>query len=48
VLREVLPDPAYTNARSYVRDVSLQRAATIAQREKFDAIEIRALLPSPR
>jgi hypothetical protein len=44
VLREVLPDPAYTNARSYVQDVLLQRAATIAQREKFDASEIRALL----
>jgi hypothetical protein len=44
VLREVLPDPAYTNARSYVQDVLLQRAATIAQREKFDANEIRALL----
>jgi hypothetical protein len=44
VLREVLPDPAYTEARSYVQDVLLQRAATIAQREKFDANEIRTLL----
>ncbi|MFI5912435.1 hypothetical protein [Dactylosporangium sp. NPDC051541] len=43
VLREVLPDPEYTNARSYVQDVLVRRAATIAEREKFDAAEIRAL-----
>ena len=43
VLREVLPDPEYTNARTYVQDVLVRRAATIAEREKFDAAEIRAL-----
>ncbi|MDI1462744.1 hypothetical protein QEZ54_17350 [Catellatospora sp. KI3] len=43
VLREALPDPTYTNARTYVQDVLLRRAATISEREKFDAGEIRAL-----
>jgi hypothetical protein len=43
VLREVLPDPEYTNARTYVQDVLVRRAGTIAEREKFDAAEIRAL-----
>ncbi|MEV8517257.1 hypothetical protein [Dactylosporangium sp. NPDC051484] len=43
VLREVLPDPTYTDARAYVQDVLLRRAGTISQREKFDADEIRSL-----
>jgi hypothetical protein len=43
VLREMLPDPEYTNARTYVQDVLVRRAGTIAEREKFDATEIRAL-----
>lgn len=43
VLRDVLPDPEYTDARTYVQDVLIRRAATIAEREKFDATEIRAL-----
>jgi hypothetical protein len=43
VLRDVLPAPEYTTARTYVQDVLVRRAATIAEREKFDAAEIRAL-----
>jgi hypothetical protein len=43
VLREVLPDPEYTDARTYVQDMLVRRAGTIAEREKFDAAEIRAL-----
>jgi hypothetical protein len=43
VLHEVLPDPTYTDARTYVQDMLLRRAAMISQREKFDADEIRAL-----
>jgi hypothetical protein len=43
VIREVLPDPDYRQARSHIQDILIRRAARISEREKFDAGEIRAL-----
>jgi hypothetical protein len=43
VIREVLPDPDYRQARIHIQDILIRRAAKIAEREKFDAGEIREL-----
>lgn len=43
VIREVLPDPDYRQARVHIQDILIRRAAKISEREKFDAGEIRAL-----
>ena len=43
VIREVLPDPDYRQARIHIQNILIRRAAKISEREKFDAGEIRAL-----
>lgn len=43
---ELLGRPQYKEARVYLQDLLVDRAASIAQREKFEAREVRALFAS--